>query len=470
VLLTISTTHRPATDLGYLLHKHPKRCQTFPLSFGEAHVYYPEASETRCTVALQVEVDPIRLVRRGRGSGGFALAQYVNDRPYVASSFLSVAIGEVFGSALAGRCRERPTLVEEPIPLEARISVVRARGDESLLRRLFLPLGYERVAVVCHPLDTQFPEWGPGANYTIDLATTARLQDFLRQLTVLLPVLDDDKHYWVGEDELEKLLRRGEGWLEQHQERELIANRYLRHRRLLVREAISRFAVIDDTDVDTELEPNGTEEDLVENPINLHAGRLEAVSAVLLERGARRVLDLGCGEGKLIQLLLKERQFAEIVGIDVSPLALETASRRLHLDQAPAKDRVTLLPGALTYRDRRLAGFDAAAVVEVVEHIEPSRLGAFERVLFESARSATVVLTTPNREYNELFPGMPAGSLRHRDHKFEWTRAEFQDWADSVGDRFGYAVEYRGIGPVDASLGTPTQMAIFTQKVSDEWI
>jgi 3' terminal RNA ribose 2'-O-methyltransferase Hen1 len=470
VLLTISTTHRPATDLGYMLHKHPGRCQTFPLTFGEAYVFYPEASETRCTVALQVEVDPIRLVRRGRGSGGFALAQYVNDRPYVASSFLSVAIGEVFGSALAGRCRDLPDLVEKPIPLEAQISVIRARGGKPLIRRLFLPLGYERVEVVCHPLDTQFPEWGPSANFTVDLATTALLQDFLRQLTVLLPVLDDDKHYWVGEDELEKLLRRGEGWLEQHPERELIANRYLRHRRVLVREAISRFAVIDDTDVDTEVEPNGTEEDLVENPINLHAERLEAVSAVLLERGARRILDLGCGEGKLIQLLLKERQFAEIVGVDVSPLALETASRRLYIDQAPAKDRVTLLPGALTYRDRRLAGFDAAAVVEVVEHIEPSRLGAFERALFESARPATVVLTTPNREYNELFPGMPAGSLRHRDHKFEWSRAEFQDWAGSVGDRFSYAVEYRGIGPVDTSLGTPTQMAIFSQKASDERI
>lgn len=468
MLLTISTTHQPATDLGYLLHKHPGRCQSFPLSFGEAHVYYPEANESRCTVALQVEVDPIRLVRRGRGSGGFALAQYVNDRPYVASSFLSVAIGEVFGSALAGRCRERPALVEEPIPLEARISVVRARGGESLLRRLFLPLGYERVEVVCHPLDEQFPEWGSGVIYTFDLATTAQLQDFLRQLTVLLPVLDDDKHYWVGEDELEKLLRRGEGWLEQHPERELIANRYLRHQRVLVREAISRFAVHDDTDVDPEVEPNGAEEELVEIPINLHAERLEAVSAVLLERGARRVLDLGCGEGKLIQLLLKERQFAEIVGVDVSPLALEIASRRLHLDQAPAKERVSLLPGALTYRDRRLTGFDAAAVVEVVEHIEPSRLTAFERALFESAQPATVVLTTPNRDYNELFAGMPVGSLRHRDHKFEWSRAEFRDWAGNVGDRFGYAVEYGGIGPVDASLGTPTQMAIFSQKASNE--
>jgi 3' terminal RNA ribose 2'-O-methyltransferase Hen1 len=460
MLLTISTTHQPATDLGYLLHKHPGRCQSFPLSFGEAHVYYPEASEIRCTAALQVEVDPIRLVRRGRGRRGFALAQYVNDRPYVASSFLSVAIGEVFGTALSGRCRDRPELVEMPIPLEARLSVIRSRGGEAMLHRLFEPLGYSRIDLVRYPLDERFPEWGSSSYFTVDLATTARLQDLLRQLTVLIPVLDDDKHYWIGEDELEKLLRRGEGWLERHPERKLIVDRYLLYRRALVRDAIERLTVVEDEDAAEEVTET-PEEDAVEQPLYLHTRRLEAVTAVLKERDVRRVVDLGCGEGKLIRLLLQEGQFKEIVGVDVSVRSLEAASRRLHLDQRPAKGRVTLLHGALTYRDQRLAGFDGAAVVEVIEHFDPPRLAAFERVLFESARPGVVVLTTPNREYNEIFPSLPAGKFRHPDHRFEWTRAEFQLWATGVASRFGYKVEFRGIGPEDESLGAPSQMAVF---------
>lgn len=461
MLLTISTTHQPTTDLGYLLHKHPGRCQSFPLSFGTAQVYYPETSDARCTAALQVDVDPIRLVRRGREAGGFALAQYVNDRPYVASSFLSVAIGEVFGSALAGRCRDRPDLVDEAIPLEARLDVLRCRGGEPMLRRLFLPLGYERVDADRYPLDERFPDWGEGFYFTIHLATTARLQDLLRQLTVLVPVLDDDKHYWVGEDELEKLLRRGEGWLDRHPERQLIVDRYLRYRRTLVRDAIDRLSVNEETESETDDEPIDLKEDPVERSMNLHRERLEAVAAVLRERHAQRVLDLGCGEGKLIGLLLQDRQFKEIVGVDVSVRSLEIAYRRLHLDSAPAKDRVTLLHGALTYRDRRMAGFDAAAVVEVIEHLDPSRLEAFARVVFESAHPTTVVITTPNREYNQLFKDFPAGGLRHPDHRFEWTRAEFQEWATGVAARFGYTVFFDEVGPVSPEFGPPTQMAMF---------
>ncbi|MGH2560006.1 MAG: 3' terminal RNA ribose 2'-O-methyltransferase Hen1, partial [Thermomicrobiales bacterium] len=137
MLLTITTTHQPATDLGYLLHKNPGRFQSFDLSFGRAHVFYPEATAARCIAALLLDVDPVGLVRRKGPDGGMALAQYVNDRPYVASSFLSVAIGDVFGTALGGRSRERPDLVERPLPLRAKLAVVPCRGGEGLLRGLF---------------------------------------------------------------------------------------------------------------------------------------------------------------------------------------------------------------------------------------------------------------------------------------------------------------------------------------------
>jgi 3' terminal RNA ribose 2'-O-methyltransferase Hen1 len=464
MFLTVTATGRPgvpATDLGFLLHKNPARVQSFDLSFGRAHVFYPEASPERCTAALLLDVDPVGLVRR---PGDAPLAQYVSDRPYVASSFLSVAVGQVYGTALAGRSRERPDLVDLALPLEARLAVVPCRGGEALLRRLFEPLGYALEARR-HPLDERFPEWGESAYFTVDLRAEARVRDLLAHLYVLVPVLDDEKHYWVGDDEVEKLLRHGQGWLAAHPERDLIARRYLKRRRSLVDAALSRLSD-DAPDPDAAREARDDEEQAVERPIGLHEQRIGAVVAALKAAGASRVLDLGCGEGRLLQALLPDRAFAEIVGVDVSHRALEIASERLHLERlAPAqRERVKLLHGALTYRDRRLAGYDAAAVVEVVEHLDPPRLAAFERVLFQHARPATVLLTTPNREYNARFPTLPAGHLRHRDHRFEWTRAELRAWADAAAARFGYAVRYLPIGPEDPDLGAPTQMAVFSRE------
>src|SRR5919204_3986536 len=460
MLLTITTTHRPATDLGHLLHKHPDRLQSFPLPFGEAHVFYPEAEEDRCTAALMLEIDPVGLIRRGVRFP--RLDQYVNDRPYVASSFLSVAIARVYGTALAGGSKARPELAAQPLPLRARIATLPCAGGEGLLRRLFEPLGYG-VHAVDHPLDERFPEWGDSRSFTVELEGELRLRDLLAHLYVLVPVLDAEKHYWVGEDEVAKLLRRGEGWLAAHPERELIVNRYLRYRRSLTTDALAKLLEDEDLDPDRELETRAAEEEAVEEPLRLNEKRLGAVASVLKASGAKRVLDLGCGSGKLIQALLRERQFVEIVGVDISHRALEAAEARLKLERlAPTqRERVRLFQTALTYRDQRLAGFDAAAAVEVVEHLDRPRLAAFERVVFEHARPATVVATTPNREYNVRFDGLPAGSFRHRDHRFEWTRAEYEDWAGEVAGRHGYGVRFLPVGPVDDVVGAPTQMAIF---------
>lgn len=157
MLLTITSTYRPATDLGYLLHKNPERVQSFALSFGQAHVFYPEATVERCTAALLLDIDPVHLVRGLRGEA--ALEQYVNDRPYVASSFLSVAIAAVFGTALNGRSASRQELADMQIPLQAKLAVLPCRGGENFLRRLFEPLGY-KVTAIPHMLDEKYPEWG----------------------------------------------------------------------------------------------------------------------------------------------------------------------------------------------------------------------------------------------------------------------------------------------------------------------
>ncbi|NOJ78737.1 3' terminal RNA ribose 2'-O-methyltransferase Hen1 [Myxococcus xanthus] len=466
MLLTLSTTHHPATDLGYLLHKNPHRPQSFELSFGHAHVFYPEATEARTTVALLLEVDPVGLVRERRGPSGEGgvLEQYVNDRPYVASSFLSVALARTFRNAMSGSSKERPDLAGQPLPLVARLSVLPCRGGEPFLRKLFEPLGYT-VTATRHALDETVPDWGPSRYFTVTLEARTRLSDLLTHLYVLIPVLDDDKHYWVGDEEVEKLLRHGEGWLAAHPERDIITRRYLRHRRSLAREALERLSGDEAPEPEEGTQARNQEEAALESRLSLNEQRLQAVVAVLKQSGATRVVDLGCGEGKLLRALLKERQFTDILGMDVSFRSLEIARDRLDLDRMPElqRRRIQLLHGSLMYRDARLAGYEAASVIEVIEHLDPPRLAAFERVLFESARPNVVALTTPNAEYNVRFESLPAGTFRHRDHRFEWTRAEFESWARGICERFGYSVRFLPVGPLDPDVGAPTQMAVFAR-------
>ena len=461
MLLTISTTHQPATDLGYLLHKNPARVQTEDLSFGKAHVFYPEASPELCTAALLVEIDPVALVRgRGPAGEGGQLEQYVNDRPYAANSFLSVAMGRVFTTAMSSRSKQRPELAETAMPLVAHLPVVAARGGEDLVRHLFEPLGYS-VEMQGSQLDDQFPDWGPSPYVSLRVTGTARLQDLLTHLYVLIPVLDNEKHYWVANDEIEKLLKRGEGWLGAHPEKDLIVSRYLKRQHNLAREALSR--VLADESPESEAEETAPERQDQERAPSLHQQRLQTVFDFIRNTGAKRVVDLGCGEGKLLRLLLADKQFESILGMDVSWRSLEFAKEKLRLDEMPERQgsRIELIQGSLTYRDQRIAGYDAAAVVEVIEHLDTARLATFERNLFEFARPTHVVLTTPNAEYNAVFATLPAGEFRHGDHRFEWKRAEFEHWAGTVAVRFGYTVRFEPVGPEDPTLGAPTQMAVF---------
>lgn len=349
MLLALTNTASPATDLGFLLHKHPDRAQRFDLSFGAAHVFYPEAGAARCTACLLVEVDPVDLVRGKAKTGGLP-DQYVNDRPYAASSFLSVAIGQVFSTALAGRCANRPELATRPLPLTAHLPVAPARGDEGLVPALFKPLGY-RVDTVRLPLDERFPDWGDSPYVSLTLSATVTVKDLLSHLYVLLPVLDDAKHYWVGQDELDKLLRHGADWLANHPDKGRIARRYLRHRWSLAREALARLDIVEDDapeaapdetaaeDAPTvpDLASITAEEAAVEAPLSLNEARIRAVLAELEAAEAETVIDLGCGDGKLLSRLLKDRRFARLAGLDVSARALDIAAARLRLDRLPPR-------------------------------------------------------------------------------------------------------------------------------------
>jgi 3' terminal RNA ribose 2'-O-methyltransferase Hen1 len=456
---------QPASDLGFLLHKHPDHVHAFDLPFGRAHVIYSESSAERCTAALLIDVDPVGLVRGRKGANeNFTLGQYVTERAYSASSFLSVALSRVFGTALGGRCNQKPDLPEARLALTATLAALPCRGGEGFLRALFEPLGYA-VEAEGLPLDESFPDWGESPYFRVTLSAETRLQDLLTHLYVLVPVLDDDKHYFVGEAEVDKLLRHGEGWLAQHPARDAIARRYLKRQGGLVRRAMEQLVLEDVADVDEKDAANEAAEAQIEAPLSLNERRIAAVAAALKAAGAKRVLDLGCGEGRLLKELLEDRQFQEIVGVEVSSRALEIAARRLKIEGLPErqKQRLKLLNGSLTYADARFAGFDAAALVEVIEHLDLDRLASLERVVFECARPGTVVVTTPNAAYNVRFPNLPAGHVRHKDHRFEWNHEEFQRWASAVAGRFGYAVRYEPIGPVDPEVGPPTQMAVFTR-------
>ncbi|HEX6347647.1 3' terminal RNA ribose 2'-O-methyltransferase Hen1 [Umezawaea sp.] len=462
MLLTMTTTHRPATDLGFLLHKHPGKAQSFPAASGTAHVFYPRASEAECTAALLLEVDPIALVR-GRAS---SLTQYVNDRPYAAGSLLAVAMGSVFRTAMNGRCDARPELAARAIPLRVEVPALGC-PDVDLLGRLFGPLGWT-VDAVPVPLDPAVPSWGDSRYVDLALTGELRLADAVKQLYVLLPVLDGSKHYWIDQDEVDKLMRAGEGWLAAHPERELITRRYLGRSRPLVRSALERLAEADgvpEEALDNALDPP------VDVPLPLAVRRRESVLAAVRACGARRVLDLGCGEGALLRELVKEPSITEVLGVDVSSRALAVAERRLHLDTLSdrARERITLRQSSLTYADAGLAGYDAAVLMEVVEHLEEDRLPALEHAVFAAAEPGTVIVTTPNVEYNALFDSLPPNTFRHADHRFEWTRAQFREWGDGVGLRYGYAVSYLPVGPSDPVLGSPTQLAVFTRKREARW-
>jgi 3' terminal RNA ribose 2'-O-methyltransferase Hen1 len=440
-------------------------------------------------VALLLEVDPVALVRgRGGSAGrsGFSLAQYVNDRPYAASSMLAAALGKVFRTAIAGRCTARPELPDRSLPLVVEIPALPSRGGPELVERLFRPLGWE-VDARPVPLDPTVPAWGDSRYVELRLTGTLRLADALSHLYVLLPALDADKHYWVGPDEIDKLLRAGDGWLAAHPERELIAHRYLAQQRDLTAAAVGRLAATDavealdaDVLVDGETVPLAPTDgpggdvlvDGVARSVPLARLRADAVLAELRDAGARSVVDLGCGEGALLVRLLEERTVERVLGVDVSHRALERAAARLHLDTMPEHQRVRveLAQSSLTYSDARVAGFDAAVLMEVIEHVDEPRLAALERAVLGHARPGVLVVTTPNAEHNVRYAHLVHGTMRHDDHRFEWTRAEFEQWARDAAARHGYVVRFAPVGAVDPEVGPPTQMAVLTRTAPEDGV
>lgn len=460
MLLTIQAQLNPGSDLGYLLHKHPERHFQETLSAGIAHLFYPEVQDQQATVALWLEVDPVGLVRRKAGQreqDAWNLEQYVNDRPFVASSLMSVAIARCLKSAMNGISQDRPELAQSDLPLKITISVVRLKGGLMTAKNLFEPLGYE-LQFSETILDSQFPEWGRSPSGTLELKGCLKLSDALKHLYVLLPVLDRYKHYWIDQQEVEKLLRRGEGWLAQHPDYEWITRQYLQDRPSLTRQALMRLR----PELETE-DAEDVQELELEKPLSLNQQRIQAVLDVLNQNQVQSVVDLGCGEGQVLKALLNQTRIQRIIGVDVSTLELEKAVRKLKYQRLPEaqRTRIELLHGSVLYRDQRYQDVEAALLIEVIEHLEPFQIERLTQTLFGSLHPPLLIVTTPNAEYNAVWE---LEGLRHHDHRFEWDRKRFARWASKCARDFGYIVDLQPIGQEHPDYGSPTQMAIFSRE------
>lgn len=452
MLLAITTTHQPATDLGFLLNKHPDRLQSVDLAVGQAHIFYPVATTSLCTACLLLDINPIDLVR-GRGQMAFLQEHYVNDRPYTSNSFLSTAMVKALGSAMNGTSKGKPELVDAPIPLTIKVCSLKVDADKSWLNRLFDPLGYT-IRYETLPLDERFPNWGESKTVNLEIQAMVPLKELLSQLYVFMLALDNDRHYWISRNDIDVLMRRGEGWLETHPEKEWITRRFFKNLRSLTSTALLKLA---------------SEEELMAAPpesatwISLHEKRLQKAFELIKQSGAASVLDLGCGEGKLMKKLVRDAQFKKITGMDVSFSELQKARENLFLETASPlmRERIGLFQGSVTYRDDRMKGYDAIALVEVIEHLDEERLPAMEKVVFGHAKPHTIVVSTPNAEYNVVYERLDADRFRHEDHRFEWTRAQFSEWCKKVCARFNYQVDIFPVGEEDGQVGAPSQIAVF---------
>ncbi len=462
MIFNLKVEAKNAPDIGYLLHKNPNKVHQKKLPFGTSYVFYPIAENNICSMVFLLDIDPLALARGRSGRPSYPLYSYVNDRPYVTSSFMSVAIAQAFGTALNGNCKKKPDLVNKIWPAQIFLPAVPARGGEKFLRKLFEPLEY-KVFPQNIPLDKERENWGDSPYFSVTLKGNHTIQNILNHLYILFPVLDSQKHYWINELEIEKLIARGGEWLKKHPLKEEITTRYLINLKGLVRSAL---AILMEKDEETMIEAereNSQKEQIIEKELSLDEIRMSMVIEKLKEHEVSRLIDMGCGEGKLLKSLLSDKSFKKMLGVDVSARALNIAKAKLKWHDLPdrVKSRIDLIAGSVIYRDRRFNGFDAMTLIEVIEHIDLNRLIHLERSVFEFASPGAVIITTPNREYNKNFENLREGQMRHNDHRFEWTREEFENWAKEIAKKYSYQVNFFSVGPAHKAYGSPTQMGVF---------
>jgi 3'' terminal RNA ribose 2''-O-methyltransferase Hen1 len=459
VYLSIATTRPKAADLGFILYKHPDRVFRSDSSRNKnlkAVGFYPEAGDERCEFVLLVEVDPVERVRGLAWNGG--IAQYVEPLPFLASSYMSQAISLCLRSAMNGIVSSKDpsedarlrAMAVEHWPLEIKVSPIRT--SPALIERMFQPLGWE-VTIDSMPLDVPGVE-RDNALHTVTLKGSSTVQDALTQLYVLLPALDPVRHYFYDEAEVAKLLEKSRNWLETHPARNLIVGRYLSKSRELREAAMSQFEEAVEAPQEAAIE------------VSAHSARHMRIAEAVSAMGDVRIVDLGCGEGKLLSRLAFLPGKIEIVGVEPSLRDLEKARKNLSRNPARQMDpRVKLRHGSIAYADDSLRNFDVAILSEVIEHIDPERLDHAERCVFGFMKPEVVIVTTPNAGFNTVF-GLSDGEFRHRDHRFEWSVDEATDWCRRVAATYGYEFEIDGAGGYDENVGQHLSHFITFRKAS----
>jgi 3' terminal RNA ribose 2'-O-methyltransferase Hen1 len=467
VFLSIATTRQGAKDLGFLLYKHPDRVFRSDASRNakmSAVGFYPEATDERCEFCLVVEVDPVERVRGA--SWGAGIAQYVEPLPFLASSYMAQALSLCLRSAMNGVVTSKDPAEEERLKVAAaekwplEITVSPLRTSPALISRMFEPLGWD---VALHSIALDIPGMMSGDRgtdlHTLTLRGEVTLQDALTHLYVLLPALDPARHYFYGESEVQKLLDKSQNWLEQHPARELIVGRYLSKSRELRETALQQFETADDDET-------VAEGDVPDEPVSAHDERHQRIVEIVRGAGDVSVVDLGCGEGKLLERLSKLPGKLEITGVEPAMRDLDKAHRALSRNPGKQMDpRIKLKHGSILYADDQLKGFDIAILSEVIEHIDPERLDHAERCVFGFMQPRKVVVTTPNASFNEMF-GLEEGRFRHRDHRFEWTETEVTAWCGRIGRDYGYSYELGGAGGYEPAFGHLSHFIVF-EKASE---
>ncbi|MBW4084382.1 3' terminal RNA ribose 2'-O-methyltransferase Hen1 [Paenibacillus sp. S150] len=477
--LIIRVTGAGAGMLSRLLAKNPDNLYDRMEKEARVRIAFTASSEQEAEAVIYVTPDPVELVK-GASSAHNDITQYINDREFVVSSLFCTYIRSALGTALNGKTKEAYLpWVNRKLALELTFGPVASNLPDHALEDLFIPLGYE-VVLERGDAAYAFELKSRSSVRYIKLKGIQTLQTALRQLFVLIPALDDYKHYYISDDEVDKIRRYGDGWLENHPQRALILKRTLRFAG-----AIKHYE--DQMAGDGQQAENGASGEApgiaepFAAPAEASAGtgaaeapkarlndlRYAAIADTVERLAARRsIVDFGSGGGKLSARLSSVPGVQEIKAVEPSAAAqLRAMDRFAKLEGRPGAIVPEPVTGSLFYYDEALRGKDVMILCEVIEHIDERRLNRVMETIFHEYAPGTLIITTPNKEYNALYQ-MEHEKLRHRDHRFEWDREAFGAWCSCWTSAYNYSVRLSGIGEFAQEYGYPTQMAIFTKEDS----
>ncbi|WP_141431100.1 3' terminal RNA ribose 2'-O-methyltransferase Hen1 [Bacillus sp. 03113] len=447
--LSVKAVGDGAKILSYLIAKNPYNLYDRDEKSNRVRLVYTVFDEKEVEVVIFVTPDPVELVRNS--ANAFDITQYINDREFAVSSLFCTNIRKALGTALNGKPKEEyQKWVNHPFELHMNFGPVASHLSDENIVELLHPLGYI-VEIERGETNYSFELKQRSSSRFIHLKGQQTIQQALRHLFILIPVIDNYKHYFIDEHEIEKLVRYGEGWLDSHPLREYIIKQSLRFSEL-----INQFPSLAKKDDE--------EEHSSAPKVRLNELRYQAVVEKIKSLSQRAsIVDFGSGEGKLSVRLSNIPDVKEVLAVEPSETAQLRAIQRFE-KASYNQTHVSPTPilGSLFYYDERLLNKDVMILCEVIEHIDEYRLPNIMKTIFREYQPKTLIVTTPNREYNEVYAMDEI--VRHSDHRFEWTRQEFKSKCETWIKNVLYSMEFEGIGLEHEEYGHPTQMCTFVRK------